>query len=512
MGNSIKTKLLALVGFAFMITVIGVIGLTAYLSLDIGREVAAVVDDAQVEVYSQRLNSIAGEIEQSYQGLQKVVNDSGLAGTDIAKSYETDAQTNTLASLTKLHYAGKQLKDTDIFPFIIDTQGTVVLHPSLEKGNASLKKGGFLEQLAGAKKNFFRHQDGSTVKWVFVKKFDPWGWTVCYAVPDSVKYAGVYKVTSLLAGMRNKLAGVIIVLAIVVLLGLTWFVAHFVTKPLMEVIRGLDDASKRVATASSEIASGSQQLAEGMSEQASSLEETSASLEEMSSMTRQNAENAGQARIFVAEARKVVDRVDGHVKNMAEAIQDVTKSSEETGKIVKTIDEIAFQTNLLALNAAVEAARAGEAGAGFAVVADEVRNLALRAAEAARNTSGLIENTIATVKRSRDLTRETQEAFRDNIEISGKVGGLVDEIAAASQEQAQGIGQVSTAVAEMDRVVQQSAASAEESASASEEMKAQAEVLQQMILKLQRLAGGSKIRETESGWEQTRTTALALVP
>ena len=191
-------------------------------------------------------------------------------------------------------------------------------------------------------------------------------------------------------------------------------------------------------------------------------------------MTKQNADNAAQAKALTAEAKQIVDKVDNQMRHMVAAIQNVTKSSEETGKIIKTIDEIAFQTNLLALNAAVEAARAGEAGAGFAVVADEVRNLAMRAAEAAKNTSNLIENTVVTVKNSRDLTQQTQDAFKENMEISSKIGQLIDEIAAASTEQAQGIGQISKAVAEMDKVVQQTAANAEESASAAEEMNAQA--------------------------------------
>ena len=268
-----------------------------------------------------------------------------------------------------------------------------------------------------------------------------------------------------------------------------------IAMPIGYVANDLGDASEQVATASSQVASASQSLAEGASEQASALEETSSSLEEMSSMTKQNAGNAAQARALMGEAKHIVEKTDDQIHRMVMAIQDVTKSSEETGKIIKTIDEIAFQTNLLALNAAVEAARAGEAGAGFAVVADEVRNLAMRAADAAKNTSSLIENTIVTVKNSSELTRKTQEAFKENIEISNKIGQLIDEIAAASSEQAQGIEQIGKAVAEMDKVVQQTAANAEESASASEEMNAQAEQMKGYVEKLVKIVEGDAAKD-----------------
>ena len=181
---------------------------------------------------------------------------------------------------------------------------------------------------------------------------------------------------------------------------IAFLITRSITIPIRRIIVGLSDGSDQVASAAGQVSAGSQSLAEGASEQAASLEETSSSLEEMSSMTKQNADNANQAKAKMREAEQIVDKVDHHMGEMAGAIGEITKSSEETGKIIKTIDEIAFQTNLLALNAAVEAARAGEAGAGFAVVADEVRNLAMRASEAAKNTGSLIENTIRAVRRA----------------------------------------------------------------------------------------------------------------
>jgi methyl-accepting chemotaxis protein len=214
-------------------------------------------------------------------------------------------------------------------------------------------------------------------------------------------------------------------------------------------------------------------------------------------MTKQNANNANQAKAMMAETQQIVEKVDSHMNKMAGAIVEITKTSEETGKIIKTIDEIAFQTNLLALNAAVEAARAGEAGAGFAVVADEVRNLALRAAEAARNTNSLIDNTIKAVKQGNELTQATQEAFRENVAVAAKVGQLIDEIASASEDQAQGIDQISKTIMEMDKVTQQTAASAEESASASEELISQAEQMRSYVGDLAAAVGSKNVQRSE---------------
>ena len=269
------------------------------------------------------------------------------------------------------------------------------------------------------------------------------------------------------------------------------FITRAITKSINQIIAGLTEGASQVASASGQVSAASQSLAEGATEQAAGLEETSSSLEEMSSMTKQNADNAQQANTLAAESQKVAASGAESMQRMSQAIDEIQKSSEKTSKIIKTIDEIAFQTNLLALNAAVEAARAGEAGKGFAVVAEEVRNLAMRSAEAAKNTANMIEESVKNAQNGVNISGEASKALDTIVSGVSKTAGLAGEIAAASAEQAQGIDQVSTAVAQMDKVTQQNAANAEESAGASEELSAQAEQMQGVVNELTALVGGA---------------------
>lgn len=285
-----------------------------------------------------------------------------------------------------------------------------------------------------------------------------------------------------------SLAGMVVGFGLALLFGI--FLSLSITRPLNRVIAGLSEGSEQVSSASSQVSSSSQFLAQGASQQAAALEETSSSLEEMSSMTRQNADHASSANAMMGDTARVVEEANASMTQLTASMADISRASEDTARIIKTIDEIAFQTNLLALNAAVEAARAGEAGAGFAVVAGEVRTLAMRAAEAAKNTAGLIESTVAKVKDGRELVSRTAEAFNQVAARTAKVRELVAEIAAASGEQAQGVNQINKAVAEMNQVTQQTAASAEESASASQELNAQAEQMKGFVRELAALVKG----------------------
>ncbi len=368
--------------------------------------------------------------------------------------------------------------------YIYDQEGWIVAHPDKSRIlQSNIKENGLGREILDRDKGLLEYTFNQQDKILAFKKYQKLKWTVGVEAVDSEVMAPV---TRLGAVNLSVTLGVVSLAVLVILL-----IVQSMLKPINRMVGDLTEAADQVSAGSDQVASSSQQLAEGSSQQAASIEETSSSLEEMASMTKQNADYANQAQSMMTEAGQIVDKVNGQMIEMVQAIDGITTSSEETAKIIKTIDEIAFQTNLLALNAAVEAARAGQAGAGFAVVADEVRNLAMRAADAAKDTSVLIENTIQAVRSGSKLTQSTQEAFKENMDISVKVGDLVSEIAAASNEQAQGIEQVNRAVAEMDKVVQQVASSGEESAGTSEEMSAQAAQMKAVVAELVHLVTGA---------------------
>ena len=297
--------------------------------------------------------------------------------------------------------------------------------------------------------------------------------------------------------------------------------ARSMSKPVNLAASKLVAAADQIGSASGQVSSSAQTLAQGASQQASSLEETSAALEELAAGTRQNADHARQADALAKEAqhasaqgedeaRKVAAEVTRQMAVLSEAVKAIRSATDRTATVVETIDEIAFQTNLLALNAAVEAARAGEAGAGFAVVADEVRALAQRSAEEVKSSNALMQEAKAATERVQQSTvqidsylakavgQDVVKAFQGVVSASGRVTQLMAEVAAASDEQAKGIGQVNAAVADIDKVTQANAAAAEQSAAASEELTAQAGELRLLVSELEQVVHGSGAGHVQS--------------
>jgi methyl-accepting chemotaxis protein-like sensor/chemoreceptor-like protein with four helix bundle sensory module len=300
------------------------------------------------------------------------------------------------------------------------------------------------------------------------------------------------------ASMSKLVSIALIIAGVALALAMGWLMATGVTRGVERVIRDLDNASEQTLSASSQVSASSQTLAQGASEQAASVEETSSTLEEISSMTRQNAENAAKVEELARRAQVSTRQGSAAMTRMEGTIQSIKEGSDQTAKIIKTIDEIAFQTNLLALNAAVEAARAGDAGRGFAVVAEEVRNLASRSAEAAKDTSRLIEDSQARAAQGVTAANEVGALLTEIAEIANQMNTLVGEVSAASKEQHKGVQQITQAVSQMDQVTQGNAASAEETSAAAEELSAQAQSLAGIVSQLNGLMYGSVAQNIES--------------
>ena len=475
---SIKKQIFAIV---LVMTAMGIVICTAGIYAMIG--IRKSVDEIYISaVRLADMNEVSAAMNDVIIGVREVVLTADMEKKksdrrDIeAKAVEIDRMMKEIEAVTRLQTEWRSLEDewvkhkgivTKIIDLSMAGQDGEALKVLINECNPTRKKEGeILNKIIASQKNFFEEAEKSA----------------------AAEYSQALMVLLIVTGL-GTLFGLI-------LSGLT--VARL-SKRLSAVVEDLSDSSLELERVSSEISSSSHSLAQASSQQAASLENTSSALEEMSSMTKQTADNADRTSKSTGRTVSLIEAGGREVDTVRQAMNSISRSSEEVGQIIKTIEGIAFQTNLLALNAAVEAARAGEAGMGFAVVADEVRNLALRSAQAAKDTTELISATVQQVSEGAKNVESLIGSFKQIEEGAQEVGTLIVEITSATNEQALGVGQVSNSVAEMDKVTQSNAAMASESASSSASLADQTVQLKDLVDRLNSVIYGGSAGDLRGG-------------
>ncbi|MCP4720370.1 MAG: hypothetical protein GY860_13005 [Desulfobacteraceae bacterium] len=473
----------------------------------------------KVAVFQQNLKAIEkGEIRISEVAVSPVTKQPVLLVTVPVRKGETVV--GSLGMIVKLSaFSNAFIKRIKVgktgYAILVDKDGTVLYHPDEKIIFTSLKSHESGKKIMNQGQGSLTYATKKGVERIsYMDRYEAKGWVLLATVPLKEQTHAINAMTRYIVGMG--------LLAILLISCIIWLITKRVNDTISRSVMDLKSTSNLVQSASLQVAQASKSVASGASSQAASIEETAASLEEMASMVRVNSEGAKEAKTLMEEkALPNLKKMNQRTNKMKQVIAETVESSEETQKIIKTIDEIAFQTNLLALNAAVEAARAGEAGSGFAVVADEVRNLAMRAADSAKTTASLIENANNKIGEADQLNRQLLEALAIYNEIFDSMGEVINKIALASDEQTQGIDQINIATNAMDKMVQQNAANAEENASAADEMKAQSGqitgIVSQLssVIGLQDENGGQKARllqRIKNKKKSIQTTRSTLIP
>ncbi len=504
MLNSIKlrTKIL-LIGIILSVIPLVIIGIVNYTQ---SQKTLAASSDEILKYAYEGLDHVASDVYNMCK-----VCDASLAASGKTIDTATDDDLKALRESIMSIKLGKTG-----YVYVIDSKG----HYVISKGG---KRDG--EDISGAKDTNGKyliqdviktaHQVGDTdigeqvyywknpddpaprKKVVRIRYFKDWDWIIGAGSYEDEFLEGITKVKQK-ASQTNMFVLFTSIATVVISMVVWFFVSTSLTSKIRNVVKKILENSATMATSTSEMSTASNRLAEGASSQAAGLEEASSSLEEVSSMTRQNADNASEANGLSKNTFESAETGSKAMDKMNVAIESIRASSDETAKIIKVIDEIAFQTNLLALNAAVEAARAGEAGKGFAVVAEEVRNLAIRSAEAASETSRMIDESVRKSYDGVDIAKEVANVLEEIVDSAKKTDELISEIASASAEQADGIALVNTAISEMDRVTQQNAASSEEIASATGMISSQAKEVKTIAEELAIIVDGKDAEVSNS--------------